>query len=40
MLVVTGLWLGGAGIVTLSLESLGVACVFFTCAALLIRLAS
>jgi hypothetical protein len=40
MLVVMGLWLGAAGIVALSLESLGATFVFFACAALLIRLAS
>jgi hypothetical protein len=40
MLVTTGLWLGALGIVALSLESLGAAFVFFTGAALLIRLAS
>jgi hypothetical protein len=40
MLVTVGLWLGAAGIVALSLESLGAALVLFGLAALLIRLAS
>jgi hypothetical protein len=40
MLVVTGLWLGAAGLVALSLESMGVAVGCFAAAALLIRLAS
>jgi hypothetical protein len=39
MLVVTGFWLAGAGVVALSLECVGVALVFFGIAGLLIRLA-
>jgi hypothetical protein len=39
MLVVTGLWLGGAGLVALSLESIGAALAFFGLAGLLIQLA-
>jgi hypothetical protein len=39
MLVVTGFWLAGAGLVALSLESVGAAVVLFGLAGLLIRLA-
>jgi hypothetical protein len=39
MLHVTGLWLGGAGILALSFESLGGAIVFFTAAVLMLRYA-
>ena len=39
-MVTVGLWLGAAGIVALSLESIGVAVGFFVIAATLIRFAS
>lgn len=39
MLVITGLWLSGAGIVALSLESVGIAVGFFATAGLLLKLA-
>jgi hypothetical protein len=39
MLVVTGFWLAGAGVIALSLESVRVALVLFGLAGLLIRLA-
>jgi hypothetical protein len=38
-MVTIGLWLGGAGLVALSLESGGAATVLFVIAALLIRFA-
>jgi hypothetical protein len=39
MLVTVGLWVAATGLVALSLESFGVAVVFFGAAALLIRFA-
>jgi hypothetical protein len=39
MLVVTGFWLAGAGLVALSLECVGAALIFFGIAGLLIKLA-
>jgi hypothetical protein len=39
MLVTVGLWIAGAGLVASSLESAGVALVFFGIAGLLIRFA-
>jgi hypothetical protein len=38
-MVTVGLWIAAAGLVALSLESLGVALVFFVIAATLIRFA-
>ena len=39
MLVTTGLWVFATGLVALSLESLGVAVVFFGLAVMMIRFA-
>jgi hypothetical protein len=39
MLIVTGYWLVGAGVIALSLECVGAAVVLFGLAVLLIRLA-